>query len=272
VQNLNSITQINKRFTTGGSEPVLVLANDYNSYVCKYQRAANSAGLLINEFLGSSILGLWGIETPSTAFVTVKSDHINMVGLNLQPQWFTIPCFGSKFNKYYDEVDAFLEVGTRSNNKGLRFDDLFLKIALFDLFLSNEDRNGGNYNLLVDTTQNNKIIPIDHAAIFNTNSLKRGIFSLSFEDSLLSSPLLMAIYSVKQLQEQKRLQNLKTYYYLCIAACKVNLSTIVNILPDEWCPNKEEFLSDLEEKLLNDKWIDDTWQVFLEHIQLATNQ
>ena len=73
----------------------------------------------------------------------------------------------------------------------MRYDNLFLKIALFDIWAFNEDRHQGNYNLMIDTTQNNKFIPIDHATIFNSNTIEHESYHISYYESLIASPLLL---------------------------------------------------------------------------------
>jgi hypothetical protein len=271
---LNSITKITKQYTTRGSSPVLVLANDSKNYVCKYQMApsANYSGLLVNEFVASKMLKFWEIESPEIAIVNVKPEHVNMEDLRLQLNWFKIPCFGSLHSNFYREVDSFLSESSRYQSQAMNYDNLFLKIALFDLWTSNEDRHHGNYNLMLDTTQNNKLIPIDHANIFNTNTLNHAPYVISWDESLISSPLLLAIYRTKQLTDQKLLNNIKAYYYLCVQNCENNLPSILQKLPTEWCNDKNGLYTKIDKKLFNKDWIEHVWQSFLEYLQISINK
>jgi hypothetical protein len=269
---LHSITKITKQFITNGSSPVLVLANNTLDYVCKYQKipSANYSGLLINEFVANKFLNQWQIESPIMEIVKVKPEHVN-TDMQLQPAWFLLPCFGSLHNKFYREVDSFLSESSRASNNGLKQDNLLLKIALFDLWSCNEDRHHGNYNLMIDTTQNNKLIPIDNAYIFNSNTINYPSYHISINESLISSPLLLAIYTPKQLANQKLLQSIRAYYYLCVRDCYNSLSTIINELPTEWCNSKNELYTKIDNKLFQESWIEETWQIFLQYLQLSIN-
>lgn len=270
---LHSITKINKQFTTNGSSPVLVMANDTFDYVCKYQRTptANYSGLLVNEFISSKLLNLWNIESPQIAIIQVKPEHVNTTDLLLQPSWFMLPCFGSLHNKYYREVDSFLSESKRNQNKEMRHDNLFLRIALFDIWTCNEDRHQGNYNLMIDTTQNNKFIPIDHATIFNSNTIEHIPYHISYDESLIASPLLLAIYTPSQLGNKKTLASIEANYYLCVQNCHKNLLTIIGQLPTQWCNNKDELYTKIDNKLFQNAWIEASWHTFLEYLQQSIN-
>jgi hypothetical protein len=266
---VHSITKINKQYTTNGSSPVLVLASNFVDYVCKYQRnqAANYSGLLVNEFLASSFLKYWNIESPEIAIVKVKQEHVNTVDLPLQEAWFKLPCFGSLHNKYYREVDGFFTESKKSQVKTMHYNHSFLNIALFDIWTCNEDRHQGNYNLMIDTVQNNKLIPIDHANIFNTNAIDYAPFYISYNESLISSPLLPLIYTAKQLANKKMLELIRANYYICVQDCYKNLPTILDNLPTQWYTDKKNLYSKIENKLFQNAWIDGTWQTFLEYLQ-----
>lgn len=262
-----SITNILRQFNTNGSQPVLVMANNHQDYVCKYPRsAANFSKPLVNEYLGSCFLKQWNINTPDIAVVQVKPEHINEEIFNLQPAWFKRPCFGSQYNRYFQEFDKF--VGSSSQNKGIKANNNFLRTALFDIWVGNDDRNIGNFNLMIDTTNFNNLVSIDHGDIFNTSSIYGGreLYLLSYEDSILSSPLLTKIYTKKTFYSKVFRTNLEKEYYLCIDRCERNFAEIIKDLPSEWCDDKPNLSSIVSANLFNDEWKKNCWKLFLEFI------
>lgn len=270
---LNSISRVSRQFETYGSSPILVLASDKNEYVCKYHRSANPSfsGNLINEYLASEFLKCWNIYAPVSGFIKFKVEHIE--GLGLQHSWFDIPCFGSCYDSYANEIDALTSTSNSLVRKGMQKKDTFLKIALFDIWLSNEDRNLGNYNLLLDTINQNIIFPIDHEKIFNSNSLRqRKICSITYEDSLISSPFTSTLYSKKKLANKGFLDELKKYFYICINNCEAKLPTIIESIPNEWCNDKSNLEKLLTDNIFQDNWKDQCFQLFLEFIQTNINQ
>lgn len=64
MQRLVSISEIEKKFETNGSRPILVLANDFEHYICKYPHFPNDSKL-INEYLANQFARIWGIYVPA---------------------------------------------------------------------------------------------------------------------------------------------------------------------------------------------------------------
>jgi hypothetical protein len=92
------------------------------------------------------------LNTPEFAFVNVKENHVTETPYPFH--YFSRSCFGSLYYKEYKEVDHILAGMSVSRMNLEQFRETFLKIALFDIWLSNEDRNGNNYNLLFDINNN----------------------------------------------------------------------------------------------------------------------
>ncbi len=63
-----------------------------------------------------------------------------------------------------------------------------LLIALFNLWVANEDRNWNNANLLYDVNSNN-LIAIDHGCILNTATFDYNLSLLTQNETILYSDL-----------------------------------------------------------------------------------
>ena len=154
LKTVRSIQPITEKYDTMGSSPILVIGSDFNQWVCKY----NDINKLFNELLASEFAKLWQINIPETALVQIDYDkHIipfnNKKGL--ERRFFERECFGSRFLDNAFDVNKTLlvnkDIVQRIKNK-----EDFLKIALFDIWLANEDRNAGNYNLLLRSVKDNR--------------------------------------------------------------------------------------------------------------------
>lgn len=157
MKRLNTISTFEKKLKSRGSSPIVYLCEDINYYACKYGKPNN----LFNEYLAASFCKIWEIPVPDFSFVNVADEHI--------PQGhpksdFSYPCFGSFYLEHAMEVSDFLNTW---EGKNYEIDKIFnktdlLKIGLFDLWLSNEDRNHNNANLLINPTSDGyQIVAID---------------------------------------------------------------------------------------------------------------
>ncbi|MBI4645076.1 MAG: hypothetical protein HY738_00410 [Bacteroidia bacterium] len=273
MKNLTSITSIDPEnvYTTKGSRPVLVLCNDFNFYVCKYNTSKGTANKLFNEYIAASFLKLWNIKVPDFVFVKVKKEHI-IPQLNLQPYYFDCTCFGSLHSKKYKEVDKFLnEMDYQQKKKYINKTD-FLKIALFDIWISNEDRNYNNYNLMIDVENNNQFVPIDHETVFNTGNLHHGLVEITIDDTLINTPLLTRLFNIKELTNQDFFNELENMYYLCIENCNNQLNKILKYVPVDWLIDKSITNKLLQQYLFNTDWIKTCYHTFLEYLQLTLNR
>jgi len=265
---INSIAQPNRVFETSGSQPALFLCEDLEFYVCKYNRSPGTeAKKLFHELIAGRFAEFWDLYVPEFCLVNVNPDYI----INhefLQPVFFQSLCFGSKYNQNFVEIDEFYgELSSRHKRKfSSKFD--FLKIALFDIWMANEDRNFNNYNLLIDTENGNRFTPIDHDAIFNTGNLDKGLFLLSENETLIDTELALRLFSSTELRKIDFLTNIKNEYYLCISECKKNLDNILHDVPDNWNINTNKYRTLLINNTFNEKWIQDVYDHFSELIQL----
>jgi len=237
--------------------------------VCKYTRHPGSpANRLLQEYLGSCLANYWGLKIPEFGFVNIKPDHAGNHS-ELQPIFFQAPCFGSLYNREYKEVDKFMDMMVKADKKKFANRHDFLKIALFDIWTSNEDRNHNNFNLLIHSTDTGYyFIPIDHEMIFNTGNLDKGLCLITDSESIISTPITKKLFTRKELTDQKYLESIKKEYYLCTSNCKKKLNGILQEIPDEWLINKPVIKQSLLDNLFQKKWIEDCFKEFLCFIQL----
>jgi hypothetical protein len=148
---LEVITEPHKILQTAKS-PLVVTCNDFNQYVCKHNFGISKS--LFNEYIASSFLKLWNIPTPDFTFINLPEDVINEFAIvrNLQPAWFKKTCFGSSHLQFAKEIDDNIENIHKNHLKKIRKIDL-LKIALFDIWIANEDRTARHTNLLLNSEQ-----------------------------------------------------------------------------------------------------------------------
>lgn len=264
-----SIQEIEKIFETGGSLPVLVTCNDLEDWVCKYDR--NSVSLLVNEWIGSRFLQLWEVPTPDISLVSISEGHIPAeLRPPLQPAFFNKHCFGSSYLPYAKEMDYFF---TTFKDDRYQLDKIgnrqdFLKIGLFDIWLSNEDRNHNNFNLLLNPEKSGyKFYAIDHGASFNTASLHHGIYGINEHESILTTEVANILFSRGQ-RLIHMVNKLEEDFYICAERCRKALPDILDELPESWAVNKTEVQTSLDE-IFQEQWLAQTKNLFRQFVQVG---
>jgi len=260
---LHSISEISRVIETTGSMPVVVMANDLEDYACKYDHKNK----LINEFVAHQFLQKWGLPVFPAAFVNIKREHIpdKILQGRIRMIDFEKPAFGLRYNRDAAEATNIL-LGLKNDTYELRkFKkrlDL-LKIALFDFWVGNDDRNQNNYNILI---ADNIFIPIDHSTIFDGGRLGSELSQLTDQDSILSSDLALTFLNQKTKVEEEAnqlIQNFPTF----VNNCYEILPTLVESLPIEWCEDKPTLLANIESAIINnDDWLKKTISSFSELI------
>jgi hypothetical protein len=169
---------------------------------------------------------------PDFSFIRVNYEHVK--DFNLPKHFFERTCFGSKYSRYYQELNHFTAKPDIKKQKAYveNRNDL-LKIALFDLWLANEDRNFNNMNLLIDVNSSYSYVPIDHGAIFNSKALYNRIGLLSENESLVKTDIVTLLFPKFEYPIDLILQ-LEESFYLCTAKCKQNYNEIVKSVPSDW--------------------------------------
>lgn len=252
-----------------GDNPLLITCSDLNDWVCKHGRLYPS--ILFNEVIGSSFAGLWDLKTPYISFIEVSDEHLPSEYLNIiQPAFFNKPCFGSLYIQDSQVVDRTLLPSFRTSSfrsKIANKKDL-LKIALFDIWLGNEDRNHGNSNLLLDQTLPNEYFfnVFDHGAIFNSNALNYGIQLISDNESIICSDLASILFKNGKVLTGI-VDNIVKDFYLCTLKCEQNLSMICADIPVQWGLNVQNLEMLIRSELFTNTWKHDCEQHFRAIIQ-----
>lgn len=107
------------------------------------------------------------------------------------------------------------------------------RIALFDFWIANEDRNANNANLMYDVAEGH-FVSIDYGCIFNTATFDYPLSQLTSTDTILWSDL---FEHLKQNQEKSSiclLEQLKDEYDSYIKQCSCLKSEIIDEIPQEW--------------------------------------
>ena len=255
IANTTSIKSIEKQYNTG-EKPVLVVCADLNQYICKYMQTNATAYKLICELTGAWFASVWNIISPDTAFVHIKSEHC--CGLQIKHG----PAFGSRKLDTVIDITPSTSNTIKTSEKQLR---QILKIALFDIWVSNEDRNMNNANLMYNISTED-LIAIDHGCIFNTATFDFRLALLTTNESILCSELahnILSDASGKTIENIRK--ELKKDFHLYIKHCSENMADILKAIPKEWhidCQTVEEKLKELFDTV----WIKKCWNSFEEYL------
>ena len=263
IPKIHSIQSISTKYNTG-DEPVLVLCSDKRQYICKYMRSsATIAYKLACEYIGAQLAAIWKIHTPPVAFVNILPAHWETVNV---PHSLSAPAIGfQKLDNVIDITPTFTQIA--ANKKTLM---QLLKIALFDFWITNEDRTYNNANLLYDL-KNEDLVSIDYGGILNNVSFDYTSQQLTETDSILCADLsahLLASVSVKEIE--KALPILKADYQQIVNAARKKIESISQEMPKEWALPANKVLDKLKE-LVEPKWVEETWNNFVECLKSNSN-
>lgn len=241
-------------FTTGDN-PLLVTCDDLTDWVCKHGRMTTTT--LFNEVLGSRLAELCNLRTPPISLVQISNDHLPSDNNLIQPAFFNKPCFGSFFIKDSQVVDNTLlpSFRTASFRRKIANKQDFLKIALFDIWIGNEDRHRGNSNLLLDQSNAKEYYfnVFDHGAIFNTSTLNYGLQLITDDESLICTEFAKILFG-KINNLSQIVDNIVEDFYLCVEICENNLNNILADIPKEWQLNIVNLEALLRDQLFNNEW------------------
>ena len=273
MKRLYSIKNIEKTYDTG-EEPVLVACNDHNSYICKYTRYSGSANKLVCELIGALFAQNWMLNTPEVAMVKVCQEH---VPYNMSGSYFSKTILGSLQQlNVIDITPTTIPLITPSERLCLQL----MKIALFDLWLSNEDRNSNNANLMYDMVKDN-IVAIDFGCCFNTATFDYPLSLLTESESILCSDLFLHLS--KGLSQERIMAMadvlLRIDFPSCLHDCQTGKAVVqwdeeaneelgCPFIPKVWDIDRIRLLSKIEE-LMSDKWVERVRNAFIETLNTA---
>ena len=250
------------------------MTDDLENYVCKYSNGVPSNKLLI-EYLGFAFARIWGLQIPEAAFVNILPVHVpeSILSGGIQGNFFNRLTLGSRYNEGLKEIDFTLIASWKSKKsqiKKIQNREDFLKIGLFDIWLSNEDRVENNPNLMLKALPNGKqIIVIDHEKCFNSGIIDndRPIYQINEADSLLCTDILPLFYPKKAELKEMSDQLLVDFPTLALN-CKNEIGEILKLIPQDWGINNLTIENYLNNTIFGENWIDDCKDTFTQFINL----
>ena len=251
-----SIKAIEQQFNTG-EEPVLVYCSDMNAYICKYMRSSLSAYKLACELIGSQMAKAWLLETPETAFVTIRAGHWSgrFVQHNL-----SAPALGCRRLEHVVDITPSTFSLVKQSDNVMR---QLLKIALFDFWIANEDRNSNNANLLYDVVEN-RLVSIDYGCILNTATFEYPMSQLTSTDTILCSDLFQHIQDgISQQMIYKLVESLEDDYNKSYVRAGKQVDEILGCMPNGWHVPTSVIESKLSQ-LFDKGWTSAVWDNFME--------
>lgn len=255
---LNSIDAVSKQYPTGEA-PVLVMCSDMHFYLCKYIRNSASSQKLTCELIGAKLAKVWELNVPPVSLVRIKTEHWS--ASFLRPKVMTI-MFGSKYltSVEYVSPSTFDKLSKTVVNLGH-----LLKIALFDFWVANEDRNGNNSNLLYDVV-NKCFVPIDFGCILNNADFQSPMMRLTTTDTIINSPLFNYLTEgIGSQSIQKLVMNLKETYTKYVSQCREHINCIVDDIPSDWNISAS-FVQNKLLQLFDPQWTEAVWGDFEESL------
>ncbi|WP_338792013.1 HipA family kinase [Bernardetia sp. MNP-M8] len=230
---------IEKEFSTSGHSPFLATCNDAKKYVVKHDRGKELC--IINEFLACFLLEHFNLPFSNYALVNVDDLVIQNSSIispkNKKLSYYKSLCFGSEFLKNAVDINNFgLDYGKSFFDKLDNPLDI-LRIALFDIWVGNDDRKPTNYNmLLVENSKKYKAVPIDHSFIFET--LSHSFLNPDFFEGKINDHLLEANFGYlvkKQFEINERfIESEENYFLVSLAACQKHFSNFASKLQNQF--------------------------------------
>lgn len=272
---LSSIETLQRDRIFSGTQrlPIMVRAEDLRYYVTKVQ-ATPQDYTVVREWIGAHFLKLWGLPVPDFAIIDVQDRHVPM-GLHprLTPYEFSRPAFGSLYLDDVDHVNATFAAAS-SYQAGLALaSEGLIRLALFDRWLCNDDRNFNNYNLLYRGSGTAAgFIPIDHEALFSHGRPGANLTPQAANENLLQTPLFTTFAHRKRLKAYVNDAGQRSLFTASIQACADQLETIISAMPEEWGRLCQGLIDDCHRTIFAPSWINRVWKDHLEQLILSKHR
>lgn len=271
MKTIETFESIKKVFETSGSTPVLVTGTDLEDYVCKYPRGIPTHHLLA-EYLGYRFAEIWNLNIPEAVFINVLPEHYVQKS-RLQPRYFHNTCFGSYYLKDAMLLEDSLQflVNNDYSKKKIQQSDSLLYIALFDIWIANEDRNHNNYNLLLNPTTSKQfdIVAIDHDACFQSRTFEIDFWSkypLTENESIISSNIFKK-YTNKNITSKEKVDEVIENFYLYASISQSKIKEILEDIPSDWGIELTKIKHFLTSTIFTKEWLSQSEQNFKEYLQ-----
>ena len=233
----------------------MVMCSDVNIYVCKYMRSTASAYKLACEFIGAKLAMAWNLCTPEIALVNIRPAHWRRMNLSHS---LSAPSIGFRWLDGAVDITPSTYAKVPATEKTL---SQLLKIALFDFWVANEDRNANNANLMYDVAHE-QLVSIDYGCIFNTATFDSQISQLTSTDTILWSDLLKHLNrSIYRQTICTLVDRLKADYDECLHQSKSVVAEVLSEMPQEWKVSTET-VHEKFRQLFEDHWTSEVWKNF----------
>lgn len=222
--------------------PLLVLADNGEQYYLKYVQ--HQTYELKCEWLCHFLLRCWGVATPDVALLVVPEQVKSTLppAARFAARYLGQPCFGSR--AIADALDSsdFIQQGNLSELDLLTNPNDLLWTAMFDAWVSNDDRRASHHNLILAPDPGPagargrlRCWAIDHAFTFTSDRFENLDFRetyFSYNANLVQAAATQAV--LRRWQRRSPLlwaEELKEGYYLRIEKCRAQFLAVCEILP-----------------------------------------
>ncbi|MCU0435758.1 MAG: hypothetical protein MUC87_20025 [Bacteroidia bacterium] len=203
----------------------------------------------------------------------MKEEHISeeIMRRGVHKKCFDVPLIGSLYYPFSREIDVPTIESWKQNRKQVqqivnRQD--FLKAALFDLWLANEDRNHNNYNILVSSINGKRFLNfIDHEKCFNSGGItsENSLYLLTENETILNTEVLPLLYPRKADLDRDAGLVLNRYREY-VGLCGEFTHEIVGKLPGEWENEVGEVKFGIMGRIFVGKWVNGVERTFKEYL------
>jgi|SRR5450432_393682 len=231
------------------SRPLRIYCSDFKHYICKFGKPHD----ILNELISARFCEIWKIRIPEYRLIKLVPEHVPS-GLNRRQ--YNRVGIGSEYLDHALELSEFLltwDGNTYDTGRILNKED-FIRIGLFDLWISNEDRNHNNSNLLIQPTNEGfYFVAIDHVNIFNTNTLDKGLVCLTEDSSILFSQYMSLLFKNPE-KLSAAMIDIEGSYFEMVSKCRTSLKTIMAEVPSEWGIDVQKQIIQMEQ-LFSEDWM-----------------
>lgn len=220
--------------------PLLVQAEDGGLYYLKY--AKTQLYEMQCEWLCHYLLRLWQVPTPDASALLVPPELLPHLPPAAQAagRWLHRPAFGSRQVVGAVESSDFTQYGTAAELAALSNPDDLLWVALFDAWVSNDDRRASHHNLVLGTDAaagrgKLRCFAIDHAYTFTSQpfeALDAAETYFSYNTNLSQAPAARVV--LDGWREKWPLLWASEYergFYLRVQNCQKHFATVCGLLP-----------------------------------------
>lgn len=260
---------------TTGHSPLKIVAEDNEVYFTKNYEGKLPAYYLTSEIICHYFLTIWQIPTPNITLLELNAkvlkEYLDTFSKRHKAFYYDIPAVGSLLViGQIMELNSIAEPMENINIDKIENKEDVWKIALFDIWVENDDRKPSNPNMLRQQVDYNtiKLYALDHAFCFNSLKYKDlnpnyGI-TQSFNDNILYTEL--AKYLLKNHKDDEKFKNTVTSFFQeKITLCKQYFETIWNFIPIEFGLDEQDRIK-LFDFLFHNQRNQEVIKHFFEHI------